>query len=398
MNFRTALTVIFAALLALTATAGAAEITYDFSGIPDSPVPGNQYIIPVTVTGDVTGYKLTVSYDESSAEVDFRNTGGATTGKRLNKITVVSADGTPSMFDLLITPLSNSTITLSSELTGDIPCSIHDEIIFAFDGSSGSVSLLPTGGKIDWGAESIEIVDGAASIPVVMTGADRVAGITVLLNNVSGANVTLNKTGSALFRSGTATRLNYYSANGFTNSDTVSLYTIDITDIYEGSVVSFDLEYKIQAAGRDATLNYTGSNPVSVSFTAPVRPPDAFTVTYSGSDYVPDAAIVEAGAEYIVSDDRAVSPGRIFKGWVSGSEEYAAGDKIIVNGNVTLTAEWYTPAINPTGATVLNLYKVLHGEDPDQYTEYDMNGDGRINIIDLVLMAQYVADSVAVNV
>ncbi|MBQ3620337.1 MAG: hypothetical protein II940_01520, partial [Methanosarcinaceae archaeon] len=169
-----------------------------------------------------------------------------------------------------------------------------------------------------------------------------------------------------------------------------------ITNISEGSVVSFDLEYLISAAGRDATLNYTESNPVSVSFTAPVRPPETFTVTYSGADYVPETAIVEEGTEYIVSDDRAVSPGRIFRGWTAGSEEYTAGDRFIVNGNITLAAEWYTPAINPTGANVVDLYKVLHGEDPDQYPDYDMNGDGHVNIIDLVLMAQYVADSVAV--
>ena len=398
MNFKTALTAIFVALLALTCTAGATEITYDLSGIPDSPAAGTQYVVPVTVSGDVTGYKLTVSYDDSAAEVSFSDTEGATTGGRPGSKKIVSTDGTPKTFNLLITPLSNATITLNSELAGDIPCTTHDEIKFVFEGLSGSFNLTPTGGKIDWGAESVEIVDGKASIPVVMTGADRVSGITVILKNVSGANVSLNRTGSALFRSGTATRLNYYSSNGFTNSGTVSLYTIDITNISEGAVVSFDLDYKVSAAGRYATIEYTASNPVSVRFTAPVRPPKAFTVTYSGAEYVPDAAIVEAGAEYIISDDRAVSPGRIFRGWVAGSEEYAPGDRITVNGNITLKAEWYTPAVEPTGASVVGLYKALHGENPDQYQDYDMNGDGHVNIIDLVLMAQYVADSVAVLV
>ena len=251
MNFKTALTAIFVVLLALTCTAGATEIAYDFSGIPDSPVAGTQYVVPVTVSGDVTGYKLNVLYDDNSAVVDFSNTGDATTGGRPGARKVVSADGAPKTFDLLITPLKNATITLNSELAGDIPRSTHDEIKFVFGGSSptinpvsGPVDLTPTNGMIDWGAESIEIVDGAASIPVIMTGADRVEGITVTLKNVSGADVALNKTGSAVFRSGSATRLNWYSASAFTNSGTVLLYTIDIANISEGTIVSFDLEYK----------------------------------------------------------------------------------------------------------------------------------------------------------
>ena len=67
MHFKTALTAIFVVLLALTCTAGAAEITYNLSGIPDSPAAGTQYVVPVTVSGDVTGYKLTVSYDTDAA-------------------------------------------------------------------------------------------------------------------------------------------------------------------------------------------------------------------------------------------------------------------------------------------------------------------------------------------
>ncbi|MBO4302545.1 hypothetical protein J5839_04275, partial [Methanosarcinaceae archaeon] len=226
-----------------TPTAG---IVYNFSGIPDSPSAGTQYIVPVTVSGDATGYKLNVLYDANSAVVDFRNTGDATTGGRPGARMIVSVDGTPKTFDLLITPLSNATITLNGEVGGDIPCSIHDEIKFVFGGSSptinpvsGTVDLTPTNGMIDWGAESIEIVDGAASIPVIMTGADRVEGITVTLKNVSGADVALNKTGSAVFRSGSATMLNWYSASAFTNNGTVSLYTIDISGISEGTIVSF---------------------------------------------------------------------------------------------------------------------------------------------------------------
>ena len=318
MNFKTALTAIFVVLLALTCTAGATEIAYDFSGIPDSPVAGTQYVVPVTVSGDATGYKLNVLYDDNSAVVDFSNTGDATTGGRPGSKKIVSADGTPKTFNLLITPLSNATITLNCELAGDTPCTTHDEIKFVFgvkptaapspvveptptakptpvvdptptadptttpeptiNPVSGTVDLTPTNGMIDWGTESIEIVDGKASIPVVMTGADRVEGITVSLVNVSGADVALNKTGSALFKSGSATRLNWYSASAFTNNGTVSLYTIDIANISEGTIVSFDLEYKIRAAGRDATLDYTESNPVSVGF-AVGDADDTFTVT-----------------------------------------------------------------------------------------------------------------------
>ena len=688
MNFKTALTAIFVALIALTCTAGATEIVYDFSGIPDSPSAGTQYIVPVTVSGDVTGYKLTVLYDTDAAEIDFsfdENGSIPTLGGRPGAKKIVSADGAPKTFDLLITPLKNATITLKGELAGDIPCITHDEIKFVFgvkptaapspvveptptakptpvvdptptaeptttpeptiNPVSGTVDLTPTNGMIDWGAESIEIVDGAVSIPVIMTGADRVEGITVALKNVSGADVALNKTGSAVFRSGSATRLNWYSASAFTNSGTVLLYTIDISGISEGTIVSFDLEYKIRAAGRDATLDYTESNPVSVGFavsnaddtftvtlpsadeqigytiaaadgssspvgcggsyaftfaldeaysnspvvikingeelvmtgneytienitedvvvtvegvtintynvtlpsveeqigytikaangssspvadggnytfafaldeacsdssvvikingrrlvrpgsqytirnvtgdvvvtvdnvtvntytvtlpsaeeqigytiaavngsSSPVKysgnytftfaaedgyscvikvngeelvmtgdqytienitvntsvtveataePPSAFTVDYRGADYVPSSDIVNAGEKYVVSEDRGISPGKIFRCWISDSDgrEYYAGDELTVSGNVILTADWYTPAVRPTGANVVDLYKALHGEDPDQYLDYDMNGDGYVNIIDLVLMAQYVADSVAV--
>ena len=121
-------------------------------------------------------------------------------------------------------------------------------------------------------------------------------------------------------------------------------------------------------------------------------PSDTFSVSYAGLDYVPPAVTVEAGAEYTVSEDRAVSPGKIFLGWVSGNSQYTAGDRLIVTENIVFDAVWYTPGIDPTGADVINLKQALHDDDPDQYTDYDMNGDGRVTITDLVLMSQYVAD------
>lgn len=124
---------------------------------------------------------------------------------------------------------------------------------------------------------------------------------------------------------------------------------------------------------------------------------DHVTVTYSGADYVPDPSVVETGSEYTVSDDRAISSGKVFRGWAAGDKEYGAGDRFIATENVVLVAMWYTPSIDPTGVSVINLNKALHGENPDQYPEYDMNGDGRVNIIDLVLMAQYVADKAAIG-
>ncbi|MBQ3620897.1 MAG: InlB B-repeat-containing protein [Methanosarcinaceae archaeon] len=42
---------------------------------------------------------------------------------------------------------------------------------------------------------------------------------------------------------------------------------------------------------------------------------DHVTVTYSGADYVPDPSVVETGSEYTVSDDRAISSGKVFRGW-----------------------------------------------------------------------------------
>lgn len=124
-------------------------------------------------------------------------------------------------------------------------------------------------------------------------------------------------------------------------------------------------------------------------------PSDIFSVSYAGSDYVPPAVTVEAGTEYVVSEDRAVYPGKIFLGWVSGNRQYAAGDRLIITENIVFDAVWHTPGIDPTGADVIDLKQALHSDDPGQYKDYDMNGDGLITITDLVLMSQYVADKVS---
>jgi len=161
-------------------------------------------------------------------------------------------------------------------------------------------------------------------------------------------------------------------------------------------VIKVNGEELVMPGSQYTIENITGNTAVTVEAT--MVQPATFTVDYRGADYGPSSDVVNAGEKYIVSDDRGISRGKIFRCWISDSDgrEYSAGDEFTVSGNVILTADWYTPAIKPTGAAVIDLYKVLHEENPDQYTDYDMNGDGRVNITDLVLMAQYVADSVAV--
>ena len=126
--------------------------------------------------------------------------------------------------------------------------------------------------------------------------------------------------------------------------------------------------------------------------------PATYRVTYDANGGIaPAPATVKAGSKYTVTDDRAISPGKIFRGWRADGKEYGAGDRLTVNGDTVLVALWYTPPIDPTGVNVVGLNKALHGENPDQYPDYDMNGDGHVTIIDLVLMAQYVADKAALD-
>ena len=177
-------------------------------------------------------------------------------------------------------------------------------------------------------------------------------------------------------------------------------FTVERNDILQLPIIIRINDEKIYLPdGRYTIENITEDKVVAIDpFTEEDDPSETFTVTYSGADYVPDPSVVEDGAEYTVSDDRAISSGKVFRGWAAGDNVYGAGDRITITENIVLVAEWYTPQIDPTGADIINLNNALHGENPDQYTNYDMNGDGHVTITDLILMAQYVADKVAVSV
>ena len=69
-----------------------------------------------------------------------------------------------------------------------------------------------------------------------------------------------------------------------------------------------------------------------------------YTVSYAangGTGQLPLADTVAAGSSYTISDCKLTPPsGKTFAGWKSGSTTYKANDKVTVNSNMTLTAQW----------------------------------------------------------
>lgn len=82
------------AVLSLIGIAGAADISFDTSGIPENAAEGDTYTIPVTISGDVTGFTFLVSYGEDAADVSFSNTGStAQTGGRDGSRSIMNYGG-----------------------------------------------------------------------------------------------------------------------------------------------------------------------------------------------------------------------------------------------------------------------------------------------------------------
>ena len=69
-----------------------------------------------------------------------------------------------------------------------------------------------------------------------------------------------------------------------------------------------------------------------------------YTVSYAangGTGQLPLADTVAAGSSYTISDCKLTPPsGKTFAGWKSGSTTYKANDKVTVNSDMTLTAQW----------------------------------------------------------
>lgn len=90
MNFKLIFAALSAVMIILTGAAAAAEVSYDTSDVPDSPVKGQTFTVPVTITGDdIGGFTFKVTYDEKAFDVSFSDTGSMTTGGRPGSVQLV---------------------------------------------------------------------------------------------------------------------------------------------------------------------------------------------------------------------------------------------------------------------------------------------------------------------
>lgn len=114
MNFKIYAAAILAVFSLIGAAAGA-DISFDTSGIPETAVAGETYIVPVTVSGDdVSGFTFVALYDEGDADVHLSNTGNMMPGGFDGKRSLISYTG-PGTFNVEITPKSDGSVKLKVE-------------------------------------------------------------------------------------------------------------------------------------------------------------------------------------------------------------------------------------------------------------------------------------------
>ena len=175
------------------------------------------------------------------------------------------------------------------------------------------------------------------------------------------------------------------------------MFCVDLSGIRNGSDVSFDLDFKIISRGENCTDEYLDTNPIHVSFTAPG--PSVYVISYSGgeveADWLPDEDEAEEDTDYIVPIYRGSKSGYIFRGWNLDGKYIAPGDRIPgVKSDMELVAQWSPLEENfsPTLSDVVTLNRIIIYE-LDYVPKYDLHYDQELDIFDLVLMAQYVADN-----
>ena len=132
--------------------------------------------------------------------------------------------------------------------------------------------------------------------------------------------------------------------------------------------------------------------------------PVNYTVLYdaNGGEGAPDQQTKIFDVDIILSDVVPTRKGYIFKGWATepdGNVVFVPGYTYSTNANITLYAVW--KAINygdPSGDGEINavdavlLAQVIAGWDVElDISAADCNGDGEINAIDAVLLAQFIA-------
>ena len=119
-----------------------------------------------------------------------------------------------------------------------------------------------------------------------------------------------------------------------------SLFTLPVCSFKAPSGKTFDswdlgAENKSVKITKDTTVKAIWKSTQTTTY---------YTVSYAangGTGQLPLADTVAAGSSYTISDCKLTPPsGKTFAGWKSGSTTYKANDKVTVNSNMTLTAQW----------------------------------------------------------
>ena len=181
--------------------------------------------------------------------------------------------------------------------------------------------------------------------------------------------------------------------SGFDSWDTVGYCTSLTSGTISGYTSETTNKYRLEA--------YENGTPIHSN---------EFTVTWEGTDYTVSFAanggsgtmsdVNNGSGEYTLPACGFTAPnGQRFKAWLVGGKEKAVGDKITVSANTVVTAVW--EAINYgdlTGEGDINavdavlLAQKIAGWDVDcDELAADCNGDDIINAVDAVLLAQYLA-------
>ena len=130
-------------------------------------------------------------------------------------------------------------------------------------------------------------------------------------------------------------------AIGFTNIDTI--YYTGTEEQWNRIVFRDTYDY---SESTQIVFGWTGNSAVeyTISFDA------------NGGSGLMDAVVVEKGTKYLLPDCLFIAPaGKQFKAWRIGGTEFAAGDRITVSGDTTITAVWGNAVIVASGTCGGNL-------------------------------------------
>lgn len=134
MNFKLIFAALSAVMIILTGAAAAAEVSYDTSDVPDSPVKGQTFTVPVTITGDdIGGFTFKVTYDKDAFDVSFSDIGSMMTG------------GQPGRAQLIGTSACEFNVKVKTKASGSLKMSVDE----AADPEGKSIAITDPGCKLD---------------------------------------------------------------------------------------------------------------------------------------------------------------------------------------------------------------------------------------------------------